>query len=417
MNVQANNFQDRVRLVRVPASADLQTALVPHLATMNLHGEALSRVVRPHGVLQLCGPLRHMIAASADSCNGSGGGGGVATDVATNAGEDGTGTTGPYFAAACMTNPPFYDQDEPVQSSNLPGWQGAAWEMRTPGGELAFLSAMVLDSLVLGTRIGWYTCLMGQRNSIKPLYDILVREGVVNIRCCSFKPGRSIRWALAWSFTSAGVKRLRPSGQYSLKFCLARGAKRRALELAMEGLQDYQEEWECTVEDFCATTLAQETAALCGTDGIVAFTPALVAARGPVAALALLRTRMRSAVAGLEHTGGSLRLGRDDVLDDGGGASLQFQYVLESAPLSIVTANLTCRWTSADCTAVRVVCRPHADLADVTAADPGPGPGPGPGVPSEHEHKAVFFRMAQQIRSNMLRSGRRWRRLVAGISK
>lgn len=64
--------------------------------------------------------------------------------------------------AAVMTNPPFYDVNEAVQPSHRTACTGAAHEMSTPGGEVAFVGALLADSLVLRRRVRWYTAMLGK---------------------------------------------------------------------------------------------------------------------------------------------------------------------------------------------------------------------------------------------------------------
>ena len=104
---------------------------------------------------------------------------------------------------ACMTNPPFYDiaDRETIQSSGHSVCTGSETEMRTLGGEVAFLSALIFDSLVLqksGAR--WYTCMVGKKGSIKTLRGFMRDAGVPIVHSTRFTQGRTMRWGLAWSF-------------------------------------------------------------------------------------------------------------------------------------------------------------------------------------------------------------------------
>ena len=102
---------------------------------------------------------------------------------------------------ACMTNPPFYDLEEAIKGGGHAACTGTRTEMRTVGGEVAFLAAMILDSLVL-QRVGcrWYTCMVGKKSSIKSLRSLLREAAVPHVLSTRFTQGRTMRWGLAWSF-------------------------------------------------------------------------------------------------------------------------------------------------------------------------------------------------------------------------
>ena len=102
---------------------------------------------------------------------------------------------------ACMTNPPFYDLEEIISEGGHAVCTGTNTEMRTLGGEVAFIAAMILDSLVM-QRAGcrWYTCMVGKKASIKTLRALLRDAGVPIVHSTRFAQGRTMRWGLAWSF-------------------------------------------------------------------------------------------------------------------------------------------------------------------------------------------------------------------------
>ena len=108
----------------------------------------------------------------------------------------------------CMCNPPFFGSSaEEVALSR--GTPRAAAESVVDGGEVAFVGRMVTDSLALGARVHWYTSLLGRKASVKPLLRALAATGIANVRTCEFKQGKTLRWGIAWSFSSDGVELLR----------------------------------------------------------------------------------------------------------------------------------------------------------------------------------------------------------------
>jgi hypothetical protein len=54
--------------------------------------------------------------------------------------------------SATMCNPPFYDRDEDIQSNNRTINTGSLNEIRTIGGEINFITAMIADSLIIKER-------------------------------------------------------------------------------------------------------------------------------------------------------------------------------------------------------------------------------------------------------------------------
>jgi 23S rRNA A1618 N6-methylase RlmF len=104
--------------------------------------------------------------------------------------------------SAVMTNPPFYDLEEPIVTNNHSVCTGTEGEMRTLGGEQSFLAAMVVDSLILTTAVRWYTCMVGKKSSLGALRRLLQRCGVLERHTHStlFRQGKTMRWGLAWSF-------------------------------------------------------------------------------------------------------------------------------------------------------------------------------------------------------------------------
>ena len=100
----------------------------------------------------------------------------------------------------CMCNPPFFDVGEP-RALHKPGHGGLSNELACPGGELAFIRAMLEDSKQIGEQIVWYSCMLGRKVHLKAFKkDLQAAPGVTTTRVCSWKHGRTTRWAVAWSY-------------------------------------------------------------------------------------------------------------------------------------------------------------------------------------------------------------------------
>jgi len=73
--------------------------------------------------------------------------------------------------------------------------------MVTPGGEVAFVSRMIEESLVLRDRVQWYTSMLGRFSSVAVLVQKLRDNGVDNYAITEFVQGsKTRRWGIAWSF-------------------------------------------------------------------------------------------------------------------------------------------------------------------------------------------------------------------------
>ena len=114
-----------------------------------------------------------------------------------------------FVINACMTNPPFYADFEDIGTNDYTVCSGSKAEMVTSGGEIAFLASIIMDSLVLRESVSWYTAMVGAKSSLGALLRLLKAVGVTNVRTVRFQQSRTCRWALAWSYTSAGEQSLK----------------------------------------------------------------------------------------------------------------------------------------------------------------------------------------------------------------
>ena len=108
--------------------------------------------------------------------------------------DDGDGGGGAATYDFTMCNPPFFDEAE-ERTLHKPGHGGRANELRCPGGELAFASSLVDDSIVLGPRVTWYTTMVGRTRTLGALVSRLRGEDrVKEFRTTTFVCGRTTRW-------------------------------------------------------------------------------------------------------------------------------------------------------------------------------------------------------------------------------
>ncbi|KAL8953443.1 MAG: hypothetical protein Q9183_007328 [Haloplaca sp. 2 TL-2023] len=76
--------------------------------------------------------------------------------------------------------------------------------MVTPGGETAFISRIIAESIVLGERCQWYTSLLGKLSSVSFVVDELKAKGIKNWCVKEFVTGggKTRRWGVGWSWGS-----------------------------------------------------------------------------------------------------------------------------------------------------------------------------------------------------------------------
>ncbi len=107
-----------------------------------------------------------------------------------------------------MTNPPFYESEKELLSSAkqksrppLSACTGAPVEMVCEGGEVAFVSRLISESLILRERVQWYSSMLGKLSSLEIIIDELHENGIDNYSVTELVQGaKTRRWAVAWSF-------------------------------------------------------------------------------------------------------------------------------------------------------------------------------------------------------------------------
>ncbi|XP_041851094.1 RNA N6-adenosine-methyltransferase mettl16 [Melanotaenia boesemani] len=109
----------------------------------------------------------------------------------------------------CMCNPPFFANQLEAKGVNSRNSRrpppssvntGGVTEIMAEGGELEFVKRIIQDSLQLKKRLRWYSCMLGKKCSLAPLKEELKKQGVPKVTHTEFYQGRTMRWALAWSF-------------------------------------------------------------------------------------------------------------------------------------------------------------------------------------------------------------------------
>ncbi|WVF70753.1 hypothetical protein IAT40_005547 [Kwoniella sp. CBS 6097] len=105
-----------------------------------------------------------------------------------------------------ICNPPFFGSEEEMREGQDLKTQiahaaptAAHNELITPGGEVAFVSTMIEESIRLGDRCRWYTSLIGKYTSLQPLVELLRKHKIDNYMLKNIRQAKTTRWILGWS--------------------------------------------------------------------------------------------------------------------------------------------------------------------------------------------------------------------------
>ncbi|WJZ83412.1 hypothetical protein VitviT2T_003097 [Vitis vinifera] len=126
----------------------------------------------------------------------------------------------------CMCNPPFFETMEEAGLNPKTSCGGTPEEMVCPGGEKAFITRIIDDSVILKQSFRWYTSMVGKKTNLKILVSKLRNVGVTIVKTTEFVQGQTCRWGIAWSFV--------PSAR---KLILPHVAKKNNQSFMLEGLQ------------------------------------------------------------------------------------------------------------------------------------------------------------------------------------
>ncbi|KAM3875239.1 RNA N(6)-adenosine-methyltransferase mettl16 [Diretmus argenteus] len=146
----------------------------------------------------------------------------------------------------CMCNPPFFANQLEAKGVNSRNSRrpppssvntGGVTEIMAEGGELEFVKRIIHDSLQLKRRLRWYSCMLGKKCSLAPLKEELWKQGVPNVTHTEFCQGRTMRWALAWSFYDDVIVPSPPSKRRKLE----KSRKPLSFTLPEAGLKELQD--------------------------------------------------------------------------------------------------------------------------------------------------------------------------------
>ncbi|XP_013860754.1 RNA N(6)-adenosine-methyltransferase mettl16 [Austrofundulus limnaeus] len=145
----------------------------------------------------------------------------------------------------CMCNPPFFANQLEAKGVNSRNSRrpppssvntGGVTEIMAEGGELEFVKRIIHDSLQLKKRLRWYSCMLGKKCSLTPLKEELRKQRVPKVTHTEFCQGRTMRWALAWSFYEDVIVPSPPSKKRKLE----KAQKPLSFTLPEAGLKELQ---------------------------------------------------------------------------------------------------------------------------------------------------------------------------------
>lgn len=114
-----------------------------------------------------------------------------------------------------LCNPPFHDSEESAMKGNLRktknlkkskiqkpnlNFSGQQSELWCEGGELAFISKMIVESAMYSDQILWFTCLVSKKENLFKLNSLLKKVKAVEVKTIDMSQGQKVSRILAWTF-------------------------------------------------------------------------------------------------------------------------------------------------------------------------------------------------------------------------
>jgi 23S rRNA (adenine1618-N6)-methyltransferase len=117
--------------------------------------------------------------------------------------------------AFSMCNPPFHDSEESALKGNLRktknlnkskvqkpqlNFGGQPSELWCEGGEIAFISKMIEESVLYSSKVLWFTCLVSKKDNLFKLTSLLKKLKAVEVKTIDMAQGQKVSRMLAWTF-------------------------------------------------------------------------------------------------------------------------------------------------------------------------------------------------------------------------
>lgn len=113
-----------------------------------------------------------------------------------------------------MCNPPFHDSEESALKGNLRktknlnkskvqkpllNFGGQQSELWCEGGEIAFITKMIHESVLYSSQVLWFTCLVSKKDNLHKLTTLL-KKVKADFKTIDMSQGQKISRILAWTF-------------------------------------------------------------------------------------------------------------------------------------------------------------------------------------------------------------------------
>ena len=112
-----------------------------------------------------------------------------------------------------MCNPPFHASIEKANKGTQRKWGnlgkgqskklnfgGQDHELSYPGGEIKFITSMVEQSIDYADQCLWFSSLVSKKDNLKPLYKILRKANVTDVKVVRMAQGQKVSRFIAWTY-------------------------------------------------------------------------------------------------------------------------------------------------------------------------------------------------------------------------
>ena len=120
-----------------------------------------------------------------------------------------------------LCNPPFHASIENANKVAQRKWRnlgkgqskklnfgGQNTELFCPGGEIKFIASMVEQSIEFAEQCLWFSSLVSKKDNLKPLYKILRKAKVTDVKVVEMAQGQKVSRFIAWTYIKKSQRRL-----------------------------------------------------------------------------------------------------------------------------------------------------------------------------------------------------------------